>query len=123
MKTKVLIVEDDIGVAKATQGALEDEGFEVQVGIGGKASLEILEKTRPNIILLDILMPLMDGVETLRRLRKIKGCEKIPVIAVTAVSSTSGVKKELETIDPKIKFIEKPYHIDELVAEIKKRVK
>lgn len=120
---KVMIIEDELDVAKATKGGLEDEGFEVEIGFGGKAGLALLEKKMYDIILLDILMPLMDGVETLRRIKKIKGCDKIPVIAVTAVSISSEIKKTLEEIDPKIGFVEKPYHLDDLIAEIKKRAK
>lgn len=119
---KVMVVEDDVDVAKAIQGVLEDEGIDVQVALGGRACFEKLEKYKPDIILLDVLMPMMDGVEVLRRLKADKKTAKIPVIAVTAVSAESDVKTKLEEIDPKIGFVEKPYSIDQILKEIKKRL-
>ncbi|MCK4327125.1 MAG: response regulator [Candidatus Diapherotrites archaeon] len=120
---KVMIVEDEPDVAKAIKGVLVDEGFGVEIALGGKDCLEKLKKSEPDVILLDILMPIMDGTEVLRRLKKDKKTAKIPVIVLTAVSAESEVKKTLEEIDPKIGFIEKPYSIDQILAEIKKLVK
>jgi CheY-like chemotaxis protein len=119
---KVMVVEDEPDIAKAVKGALEEEaGYEVEVAVGGTDCLQRLRKSRPDIILLDVLMPVMSGVEVLKRLRKDANTKSIPVIAVTAVSAESKIKAELKAIDPDVGFVEKPYDIDTLLKEIRKR--
>jgi len=120
---KVLVIEDEFDVAQSIKSVLEEENFEVLIGIGGHDALEKLETYKPDVILLDIIMPIMDGTEVLKKLRENKATKNIPVVAVTAISASAGIKNELLGIDPKIGFIEKPYHIDDLLKEIKSTIK
>jgi DNA-binding response OmpR family regulator len=82
MKKKVLLVDDDEGLRELYREELEDEGYEVLTAKNGKEALQKLEKGKPDLIVLDIVMPKMDGMEALGR---IIGKDKtIPVILHTS---------------------------------------
>lgn len=82
MSKKILIVEDDEGIRLLYQQELEEEGYKVLLAKNGKEAIERLEQERPDLIVLDIVMPVMDGIEALGR---IVGRErKIPIILNTS---------------------------------------
>ncbi|QWR77570.1 response regulator [Candidatus Magnetomonas plexicatena] len=81
-KPKVLIVDDDQHLRMLYQAELEDEHYEVFIASSGKEALEFFEKETPDIVTLDILMPGMDGIEVLRRMKEKK--PNLPVIMSTA---------------------------------------
>ncbi len=84
MKNKILLVDDDEGLRDFYEEELEDEGYEVLTAVNGKEALQKLEKGKPDLIVLDIVMPKMDGMEALGRiLRKDRG---VPVILHTSHS-------------------------------------
>lgn len=82
-KKKVLIVEDDITLCCLIKSKLVHEGFEVFVAYNGLEGLKATLDNKPDIILLDILMPKMNGVEMLRNLRKDKWGKDVPVVLLT----------------------------------------
>jgi DNA-binding response OmpR family regulator len=84
--TKVLIVEDEIQIAKMYQFKLETNGFSVQCAFNGRDGLEVAEKFRPDLILLDLMMPIMDGAEMLKQLRGKKWGANVKVIVLTNIS-------------------------------------
>jgi DNA-binding response OmpR family regulator len=77
---KVLIVEDESVLREMYRDKLEHEGFEVIVASNGKEGLEMAIAKKPRIILLDLMMPIMDGKMMLRRLRALPDFKKLPVI-------------------------------------------
>jgi DNA-binding response OmpR family regulator len=79
---KVLIVDDDPHLRKLYEEELLDEGYEVHIASSGKEALEVFAKVNPDIVTLDILMPGMDGIEVLRKLKDQK--PGLPVIMSTA---------------------------------------
>jgi DNA-binding response OmpR family regulator len=79
---KVLIVDDDPHLRKLYKEELEEENYEVYIASSGKEALEIFAKELPDIVTLDILMPGMDGIEVLRRMKEQK--PNLPVIMSTA---------------------------------------
>jgi len=82
MKNRILLVEDEEGLRLLYQQELEDEGYEVLIAKNGKEAIQRLEKEKPDLIILDIVMPVMDGIEALGR---IVGKErKIPIILNTS---------------------------------------
>lgn len=81
---KVLYVEDDPDIRAVTEFALEDEGFELCSCASGQAALEQAESATWDLILLDVMMPGMDGPTTLRRLREVPGLAATPVLFMTA---------------------------------------
>jgi chemosensory pili system protein ChpA (sensor histidine kinase/response regulator) len=116
-KTKVLVVDDSITVRKITESLLTKLNYTVMTATDGLNALEVLEVSIPDIILLDIEMPRMDGFELLARLRSSKELKHLPVIMI---SSRSGAKhknhaKELGATS----FIGKPWEAKQLSNTIK----
>ncbi|GBE17240.1 phosphate regulon transcriptional regulatory protein PhoB [bacterium BMS3Abin15] len=95
-KNTILLIEDDAFVSDVYQTKLSHEGFEISMAENGIKAMERLEKITPDIILLDIVMPYMDGKEVLKRLKKDKKWENIPVIILTNLSQKEEVEELLE---------------------------
>jgi DNA-binding response OmpR family regulator len=81
--TKVAIIEDDEAISQMYRIKFEGEGYEVETAENGKLGLELCEEMRPDIILLDLMMPIMTGEEMLSKLRKSPWGKKIKVIILT----------------------------------------
>ncbi len=90
-----LVVDDDEGIRSLFQRALEDDGWTVAEAENGSAALIEVEKRRPDLILLDLMMPVMDGFEFVLHYRKLEGCRKTPIIVVTAKDLESGERETL----------------------------
>ena len=112
-RTKVLIVDDNSDVRRLYAIGLNQRGFEVKLAANGAEAVERVASERPDVILLDWVMPLMDGGEVLSRLREAANAD-IPVIVI------SGQPQPTESQgDPRIHaWLTKPITIDELVAEM-----
>ncbi len=82
---KILIVEDDSGISDFVKAELDHEGFETTVAADGRVALEVFESFNPDLILLDVMLPGLSGLEVLRRIRKTSA---VPVIMVTARGET-----------------------------------
>ncbi len=95
-KNTILLIEDDAFVSDVYQTKLSHEGFEISVAENGIKAMEKLKKIIPDIILLDVMMPYMDGKEVLKRLKKNKKWENIPIIILTNLSQKEEVEELLE---------------------------
>ena len=82
---KIAIIEDDAVISQMYRMKFEAEGFEVQMAANGRLGVELVEKMRPTIILLDLRMPEMDGAEALTNIRKHDWGKDIPVLILTNV--------------------------------------
>lgn len=89
----VLLVEDDAILSDAFSMMLEKEGYKVQLAYNGKEALGILKKVTPNVILLDLLMPVMDGKEFLKNFRN---THNIPIIVFSNLDSKDDVQEILK---------------------------
>jgi|WetSurMetagenome_2_1015567.scaffolds.fasta_scaffold177416_1 DNA-binding response OmpR family regulator len=107
----VLVVDDDPKILKFIRVGLTLAGYMVITAASGEEALKFLEAEEPDIIVLDIVMPVMDGFEVLRLARAVSG---IPVIAVSARASTAKEALHLGASD----FLDKPFRSDELVKRI-----
>ncbi|MFH1232832.1 MAG: response regulator [Patescibacteria group bacterium] len=117
MNKKILIIEDEQTLASVLSAKLKLEGFEVLISVDGKNGLEKIEEWQPDLILLDIIMPIMDGYEVLENLQEKNN--KIPIIII----SNSGQDVELEKIKKlgAIDYIIKAQiNPDEVVEKIEK---
>ena len=92
---KILIVEDDGATRDLTRKMLEKEGVTVATAENGKIGIEYLEKNIPGLILLDLMMPEMDGFEFIEVTRKHPEWIKIPIVVVTSKDLTQEEKKQL----------------------------
>lgn len=81
--TKVAIIEDDIAISQMYRLKFETEGYDVETADNGKVGLELVQEFSPDIILLDLMMPIMTGDEMLAELRKKSWGKKVPVIILT----------------------------------------
>ena len=113
-KARVLIVEDDSDVRRLYAIGLNQRGFEVKLAANGAEAVERIESERPDVILLDWLMPLMDGAEVLERLSREGGLPSIPIIVISGQPAPEGRK-----LDPRIRcWLTKPVTIEDLVSQI-----
>lgn len=92
-KMKVLLVEDDPFIRDIYQVKFSQEGFEVFAVDNGIKALDKLKQVIPNIILLDIIMPYMDGVETLKNIKSNENWKKIPIIMLTNISEKEKINE------------------------------
>ena len=94
-KKTILLVEDDAFVSDIYQTKLDKEGFNVEMAVNGVEAMKILEKTKPDLILLDIVMPYMDGMEVLKKLKEKEEWKSIPVVLLTNLSEKEKVEEGL----------------------------
>ncbi|WP_112379841.1 response regulator transcription factor [Flagellimonas maritima] len=117
---KILIVDDEPNIVMSLEYAFKKRAFEVFVARDGTEALEISEKQLPDVILLDIMMPQMDGYETLKKLRANKYLEKTKVIFLSAKSKMADVEKGLEMGADS--YMTKPFSIKKVVADVEKLI-
>lgn len=110
---KILIVEDDETVLNFEKLELSHEGYTTITATDGRQALELFEKENPDLVLLDIMLPELNGIEVLRRIRK---TSQLPVILVTAKGETYDKVNGLNTGADD--YISKPFAIEELFARI-----
>jgi DNA-binding response OmpR family regulator len=118
---KILIIDDEIDLTQMLGFQFKSQGFEVQTASDGLAGLAVLQQFRPDLIILDINMPRMGGIEFYSKICGSNGKPLYPVLVLTARANIQGLFKDLQ-IDG---FMIKPFEIDQLVHEanliIKKR--
>jgi two-component system KDP operon response regulator KdpE len=110
----VLVADDERRITKLVSMALSDEGFRVLTASSGEEALAKCEEMRPDIVLLDIVMPDIDGIEVMRQLRERRF---VPVILLTAKGSASDKAKGLDLGADD--YVAKPFHPDELAARVR----
>ena len=113
MAKKVLIVEDDNNIAELLHLYLEKEGFETQVAPDGGKGVELYRSFHPELVLLDIMLPVMDGWSVLKKIRE---TDKTPVILLTAKGETNDKVQGLE--GGADDYIVKPFEMKEVLARI-----
>ncbi|PWT94027.1 MAG: DNA-binding response regulator [Acidobacteria bacterium] len=117
MRKNILVVEDEKDIIEILRYSLEKEGYRVHVAQDGHAALEIAEKVVPNLILLDLMLPGLDGIEVCKRLKKEERLREIPVIMVTAKAEEADKVRGLEIGADD--YVTKPFSSKELVARVK----
>ena len=118
MNAKVLVVDDDTALAEMIGIVLRTEGFEPFFCADGSAAVEAFHTAKPDLVLLDLMLPGMDGIEVCARIREESG---VPIIMLTAKSDTTDVVKGLESGADD--YIVKPFNPKELVARIRTRLR
>ncbi|MDL2409581.1 response regulator transcription factor [Rhizobium calliandrae] len=113
----VLLVDDSPEALGFLTDALEQSGFSVLIATSGLAALNIVERITPDLILLDAVMPSMDGFETCRRLKANASIAQIPVVFMTGLTETEHVVHALESGG--VDYLTKPINVDELRARIR----
>ncbi len=117
MKKKVVCIEDDPSVVDLVKVVLGLNGFEVIGAMGGREGLETTRRVKPDLVLLDLMMPGMDGEQVYRHLKADGELKQIPVIILTAdaQSMTKVVWQQVAKADG---FVTKPFNAQELIQVI-----
>jgi two-component system alkaline phosphatase synthesis response regulator PhoP len=113
-RPKILLVDDDVDLVKVMSGALESKAYEVIVAYNGREGLERARKEKPDLVVLDILMPIADGFTFASEFRKDPSLAKIPVLALTSFSESLGQPFPFEVTE----YIVKPIKPRDLVAKV-----
>ena len=116
-KNKILVVEDDTIMRKLITRILENEGrYEINEAVNGKVALTMLETDKPDLMILDLMMPVMDGYEVLKNMRENQNIQNVPVIVLTALDDTVSHLKSLEHGGDD--FLTKPFDNKILLAHV-----
>ena len=108
MRPLVLVVDDEPDVRTVLSHVLADEGYEVQVAADGQEALEITARESPDVIVTDVRMPRVDGIELVRRLRA--GGQNQPIVIVSAHYAAVDL--------PGVRFVPKPFDLDHIVEAV-----
>jgi len=120
MERTVLIIEDEKLIIVSTQMVLEAAGFRVESAINGEEGIARAKDIKPDLVLLDIMMPGIDGWETLTRLKRDTDTAAIPVIIFTAREHARGHQKSAEM--GAADYFRKPFEPDELIDLVERHV-
>jgi CheY-like chemotaxis protein len=108
---RLLVVDDDVKILRFLRSSLRLAGYDVVTAESGEEALQLMESAKPQCIILDVLMPVVDGFEVLKRLR---ADSELPVIAISAHASNAGQALSLGANV----FLAKPFRPDELIKKI-----
>ncbi len=123
-KTKILIVEDEAVISKTYADELRDEGFLVLAAMNGKDGLELALREKPDLVLLDILMPVMDGLTMMDQLRQkdLYG-KNVPIILLTNLSaSEENIMKAITKNEPAYYLVKSDWNLSQVVQKIRERL-
>jgi two-component system, sensor histidine kinase and response regulator len=111
----VLVVDDEYDIVEVVGRVLSSLGYEVDAAINGKLALAALQSRRPDVILLDVTMPVMTGIQLLRTIKSTATLRDIPVLMMSAVGDDV-----LSTADASLTagYLRKPFTLDELMAAL-----
>ena len=121
MAKKVLIVEDEPTLSGAMKAKLEKEGYVVAIAKNGLEGLQMVSTEKPDIVLLDIVMPVMDGISLLRNLRRDPQAGGVPVIVLSNLSDSEDILKVMED-EAYDYLIKSDVTLETIVAKIKARL-
>jgi two-component system response regulator MprA len=114
MNERILIIEDDLAILKVLQRSLAYEGYTVDIATGGRTGLNLARDHHPDLVILDWMLPGMDGLEVCRRLRMQGG---LPILMLTAKDT---IQDRVQGLDAGADdYIVKPFNLDELTARIR----
>lgn len=117
MAKKILLVDDEVDMLELTRMRLENAGYEVITSNTGEDALEIMKLNRPDLVLIDLLLPKMQGAEVCSRIRNDEKLKNLPIILFTAKSGSGPAEtRRLMAND----YISKPFDSENLLEKIKK---
>lgn len=118
MAHKILVVDDEVAISKLLQSLLKREGYEVCVAYDGLEALQAVSDHHPNLILLDVMMPNLDGFGTLKRLKENPDTADIPVVMLTARADDTSVVHGWDSGADS--YLTKPFNPLELISFVRR---
>ncbi|MBU1255934.1 response regulator [Patescibacteria group bacterium] len=120
MKT-IIFIEDEPTLQKTVGRFLENEGYEVKSAIDGETGLAMVKKIKPDLVLLDLILPKKDGFEVLKELKADETTKDIPVIILTNLEKTADIEKTL-SLGATTYLVKANYELEEIVKKIKETI-
>ena len=114
---RILVVDDDTSIVEILQFLLIKEGHMVLIARDGKAGLEMAQKERPDLIVLDVMMPELDGFSVSGVLFKDPAMRKIPILILTAKGNMRGIFDMVPNVSL---YMDKPFETDDLLKNVRK---
>ena len=118
MAKKILVVDDEYDIRESVKTVLAHEGYVVRTAVNGEDFLKTVEKVKPDLVILDILMPGLTTKEILGKLKEKKGSYKIMFLSVVRVSDEE--MENLKKLGNVVGYMTKPFDIDKLTGTVKK---
>lgn len=119
MKKTLLVVDDETNVVELLKAIFQEEQFKIITAYSGKEALDVLKRVKPDLILLDIMMPGMSGFDVCEKIRENPKTKNIKIIFLTALKLSAIDEKYLKNLNT-LDYIVKPFDNDELIKRIKK---
>ncbi len=114
----ILLVDDELSVLQLVKGILESEGYSVSPAVSGEQAFHRLAEIKPNLVILDMMMPGMSGLEVAEKMRDTPEWKDIKVMFLTVMRRTTEVEAKLKNL--KIyDYIEKPFMVEDLVKRVR----
>ncbi len=119
MVKTALVVEDDSGIQALVKDALEGAGLQVMIEKDGDWALKALERRLPDVLITDLLLPTISGLDLLDRLRAMPGGDHVPVVVMSGIYRSARHKKQAREKHGVAAYFDKPFNVEELVAAVK----
>ena len=117
MAKRILIIEDNKYILEAVKIILSNKGYEIMQSLGADEALHILKDTKPDMIIMDLMMPGISGIDLFKMLKKDKETRNIPIIILTAKTDAQKYYPELKRAED---FIPKPFDKNDLIKRVEK---
>lgn len=118
MAIKILFIEDEFALQKTLGAFLVQEGYAVVPALDGETGVSLAEKEKPDLILLDLILPKMNGFEVLEALKKNEATRKVPVLVLTNLEEMNDIDKAIE-LGATTYLVKAQYSLDEVLAKVK----
>ena len=115
--SRILVVDDTPANIQSLAAILKEKGYQISVATNGKQALDAVARVQPDLILLDVMMPEMDGYETMRRIRENSKFRLLPIIALTAKAMKGDREKCLEA--GASDYLAKPVNTEQLLSALR----
>ncbi len=119
---KILFIEDESALQKALEDILKQEGYKMISALNGEAGIRLAESEKPNLILLDLILPKMHGFEVLKELKENSKTKDIPVIILTNLEGMKDIDQAVE-LGATTYLVKTQYTIKELIKKVKKALR
>ena len=117
----ILLVDDEMSVLMLVKKILEDSGYAVDAAVSGEQALRKLREIRPNLVILDMMMPGLSGLDVCKRIRQTPEWQSIHVMFLTVMRRTKEVEEDLKLLNVS-DYVEKPFSVEDLLARVKAAV-
>lgn len=117
MAPKILVVDDEPDVLLIVKTGMQAEGYDVVTASNGVDALAMVKEEKPDAVILDVMMPLMDGFEVLAKLKEDDATAAVPVIMLTGLSERSKIQKAL--VSGIHFYVVKPFEFEELIQKVR----